>query len=332
LLDQNRGDVRQTLLQLQFWVLTGGNNLPHTAEISDKAVSENPVALQVPAIDLADDHSNLSYISGDEADDSPIGVPEHANCTETFTGYCEKHFQNCQIPFPLDLGLVWWNLASLLSIPESLFQDRICVKSRGVTGSETLHEVKRESDDTDSVAKISRCEVTENETECVTMTVSDGEMRTSVSLLDERLGEVGTGNSENSVPERVHDDETKAISISESFECQGGSKNCCSQTDADCMSRLMETMSALDIMSSYGANDREPCFRTWDPLPRDGTSLKEGAQCRWWENALSRVVCHYLLEGNVHNCRTNLKQGEGRCVDMGVTKVTFTNPTQQEMR
>jgi hypothetical protein len=314
------------MLQLQFWVLTGGNNLPCTAEISDKALSENPIPLQVPAIEMTDDHSNLSYISGDEAVDTPIDIPEHANCTETFTEYSEKHFQSCQLPFPLDLGLVWWNLASLLSIPESLFQGRICVKSPDVTGSETLHDAKTESDDVDSVAKASVCEVTEKETECVSMTVSDRE----IPLLDERLGE---GNSGESVFRRVHnDDGTKANSSTEFLEEQGGQKDCCRQADTDCMYRLMETMSALDVMLSDGASNREPCCRTWDQVPKAGTSLNEGAHCQWWDNPVSRTLCHYLLEGNMHICRTNLTEAEGCRVDEQVNKVTFTKPTQQELR
>jgi hypothetical protein len=329
LLDQNHGDVRQTMLELQFWVLTGGNNLPCTAEISDKALSENAIPLQVPALELTDEHSNLSYISGDEADDTPIGIPEHANCTETFMEYSEKHFQNCRLPFPLDLGLVWWNLASLLSIPESLFQDTICVKYPDATGGETLHDAKTESDDVDSVAKASVREVTEKETECVSMTVSDREMKTSIPLLDEGLGE---GNVGESVFRRVHNGETKANSIIEFLEEQGGQKDCYSKADVDCMSRLMETMSALDVMSSDGASNREPCCRTWDQVPKAGTSLNEGAQCRWWDNSVSRILCHYLLEGNMHICRTNLTEAEGCRVDERVNKVTFTKPTQQELR
>jgi hypothetical protein len=315
------------MLQLQFWVLTGGNNLPRTAEISNKAISENPIPLQFPAIETTDDHSNLSYVSGDEADDSPIGIPEHANCTETFTEYGEKHFQSCQLPFLSDLGLVWWNLASLLSIPESLFQDRICVKCREVTGSELLQDGNTESDDLDSVAEASVCEATEKGTERVSMTVSDGEMKASIPLLEERLSD---GNPGESLFRRVHNgDETKANSDSEFLEER---KNCCSQADADCMSRLTGMMSALDVMSSDGASNREPCCRTWDQVPKAGTSLNEGAQCQWWENSVSRILCHYLLEGSMHIYRTNLTETEGRCVDEQVNRVTFTKPTQQELR
>jgi hypothetical protein len=151
--------------------------------------------------------------------------------------------------------------------------------------------------------------------------------------LDERLVEVGKGNSGESMLKRVHNDEyTKGNSVSELLEEQGVRKSCCSQAEVDCMSRLLETMSAIDVMSSDDASNREPCYRTWDQVLKDGTSLTEGAQCRWWENSVSRVLCHYLLEGNVHKCRTNLQKEEGSYVDVQVTKVTFTKPTQQELR
>jgi len=333
LLDQNCGDVRQTMLQLQFWVLTGGNNLPCAAEICDSALSVNPIAHQVPAFDVVDDHSDLSYISGDEADVNPFSVPEHANCIEMFTEYSEKNFESCQIPFPLDLGRVWWNLASLISIPENLYWDRICLQSCGdVMGKETFSEVTVDSDESDSVVNMTGCEVAKKDTEAVSLTVLDRE-ENKVVLMDERLGKIDKGNSEESLSDRVcNDDEKKGNLISEVLEVQRVEKSPCSQVEADCTSRLMETMSALDMILSGGAGSREPCFRSWDQIPKDGTSLNEEVQCQWWENSVSRVLCHYLLEGIVHNCRINLQKVQGCQVDVQSTRVTFTKPTQQELR
>jgi hypothetical protein len=334
LLDQNSGDVRQTMLQLQFWVLTGGNNFPHTAEICDNTLSENPVAPQVAAVDTADDHSNLSYISGDEADETSVIVPEHADCIEIFTEYNEKNFESCQIPFPLDLSHVWWNLASLLSIPESLYQDRIFIQlCDDVTEKETFPEVKTNSDEAECVVKVESSEMIGEGTESVSMTVSDREVKSKVGLVDERFGVVNKQNSEESLLEGVgNDNERKGNSISELLEVQQVEKNCCSQVEADCMSRLMETVSALDIMSRGGAYDREPCVRSWDQVPKDGTSFNEGAECLWWQNSVSRLLCHYLLEGSVHKCRTSLKAAQGCHVNVHPARVTYTKPTQQELR
>lgn len=331
LLDQNSGDVRQTMLQLQFWVLTGGNNFPCSAEICDSTLSENSFAPQVSAVDTEDDHSNLSYISGDEADETPVNVPEHVNCIKTFVEYSEKHFES-QMPFPLDLGHVWWNLASLLSIPQSLYEDRILFQfCDDVTGKETFPE-NTNSDELESTVKVGGSEMTEKGTESLSVTVSDRQLKHKMVLVDERVGEVAKQNGEESVLEGVgNNDETKGNSISELLEVQRVEKRC-SQAEADSISQLMDMMSALDVMSRGDACDREPCVRSWDQTPKDGTSFNEGAQCLWWQNSVSRLLCHYLAEGSMHKCRTNLQEAQGCEVNEQPTRVTYTKPTQQELR
>lgn len=332
LLDQNSGDVRQTVLQLQFWVLTGGNNFPHTADICDNILSENPVAPQVAAVDTADDHSNLSYISGDEAYQTAVTVPEHANCIETFTEYYENFFENCRMPFPLDLGRVWWNLASLLPALENSYQDRIFIQfCDDVTGKETFREVKANSDKLRCL-KVEGSEVTMEETESVGVTISGRQVKNKVVLVDERLSEVVKMNSEESLLERVcNDNEKKGNSISELLELQRTEKKCC-QEETDCMFRLMETISAVDVLSRGGACSREPCVRSWDQVPKDGTSFNEGSECLWWQGSVSRLLCHYLLEGSVHKCRTSLEAAQSCHVNVHPTRVTYTKPTQQELR
>lgn len=334
LLDHNSGDVRQTMLQLQFWVLTGGNNFPHTAEICDNGQSENLVAPKVAAVDTADDHSNLSYISGDETDEKSGSVPEHANCIEMFTEYNEKSFESYQIPFPLDLGHIWWNLSSLLSIPESLYQDRIFSRlCDDVAGKENFPEVKTNSGELKCVTKVESSEMIGEETESVSVTVSDREVKNEVVSVHKRLDVVSKQNSEMSLFEGgSNDDGRKVNSISELLEVQQVGKNCCSQVETDCMSQLMETVSALDVMSRGGACDREPCVRSWDQVSKDGTSFNEGAECLWWENSVSRLLCHYLLEGRLHKCRTDLQEAQGCQVNVQSTRVTYTKPTQQELR
>ena len=336
LLDQNCGDVRQTLLQLQFFVLTGGNNSPPTASIGDNTLSGNSVACPFPAPDIADDHSNLSYISGDEPEESTVGVPEHAMCAEAFTEYRDQYFASCQVPFPLDLSHVWWNLASMLSLPESLCPDRICIQSYDeMGGDESLCKARTDSDEINGVEIVGAAEMKKRETDIVSMTVSVQEEKNKVVLVEKVFGAVGDGNNEEFLMERVAvDSESTGNSVCEILKVHGVGKNCCSQVEVDCMSRLMETMSALDVMSSGGGggSSREPSLRRWDQVPKDGVSLNDNVQCQWWERSVSRVLCHYLLEGNVHTCRTNLQ--EAKSCDLGVqgTRVTFTKPTQQELR
>jgi len=336
LLDQNCGDVRQTLLQLQFFVLTGGNDFSPTASIGDNTLSGKTVASPLSAPDIADDNSNLSYISGDEPHETAVSVPEHAMFVEAFTEYGDQYFASCQIPFPLDLGHVWWNMVSLLSLPESLYPDRICIQSYDeMGGDETLCKARTDSDEINDVKIVGSAEMKKKETDFVSMTASVQEEKNKVVLVDKVFDAVGDGNNEEFMVERIGvDSENTGNSVCEVLKVHGGGKNCCSQVEVDCMSRLMETMSALDVMSSGGGGggSREPSVRSWDQVPKDGVSLNDDAECQWWERSVSRILCHYLLEGNVHKCRTNLQ--EAQSCDLGVqsTRMTFTKPTQQELR
>lgn len=329
-LDQNCGDVRQTLLQLQFFVLTGGNDFSPTASIGDNTLSGNSVASPFPAPDIADDNSNLSYISGDEPQETTVSVPEHAVFVEAFTEYGDQYFASCQIPFPLDLGYVWWNLVSLLSLPESLYPDRVCIQSYDEMGAdETLCKARTDSDEINNVKIVGSAEMTKKETDFVVMTVSVQEEKNKV------FGAVGDGNSAEFLMEKIGvDSESTGNSVCEVSKVQRGGKNCCSQVEVECMSRLMETMSALDVMSSGGGGggSREPSVRSWDQVPKDGVSLNDDAECQWWERSVSRILCHYLLEGNVHKCRTNLQEAQSCDLSVQSTRMTFTKPTQQALR
>jgi len=335
LLDQNCGDVRQTLLQLQFFALTGGNDFPPTASIGDNTLSGNSVACPFPAPDIADDHSNLSYISGDEPEETTVTVPEHAMCVELFTEYCDQYFASCQLPFPLDLGHVWWNLASLLSLPESLYPDRICIQSYDeVGGDETLCKASTVSDDINDVNIVGSAEMKKKETDSVSMT-SVQEEKNKVVLVDKVFGAVGECNNEEFPMERIGvDSESRGNSVCELSKVHRVGKGCCSQVEVDCMSQLMETMSALDVMSSGGGggSSREPALRSWDQVPKDGVSLNDSVQCQWWERSVTRILCHYLLEGNVHKCRTSLQEAQSCNFGVQGTRKTLSKPTQQELR
>jgi hypothetical protein len=336
LLDQNCGDVRQTLLQLQFFVLTGGNNFPHTASVCDNTLPGNSVACHFPALDTADDHSNLSYISGDEPADTTVSVPEHAVCVEVFTEYGDKYFASCQVPFPLDLGHVWWNLASLLSLPESSYQDRICIQPcDDMGGDETFCEARTASDEIEYVAEVvGSAEVKKKETDFISVTVPEREEKNNGVLVNKVCSEVGNGSNEEFLLKRIGGDgESTGNAVSELLKVQRVGKNGCSQVEVDCMSRLMEAMSVLDVMSTGGGGgSREPFCRSWDQVPKDGVSLNEDVRCQWWEKSVSRILCHYLLEGNVDKCRTSLQEAQGCRVGVQGARVTFTKPTQQELR
>jgi hypothetical protein len=202
-------------------------------------------------------------------------------------------------------------------------------------GNETPCKATTDSDEINDMKIVGSTEMKKKETDFGSTTVSVQEEKNKIVLEDKVSGTVGDGNNEEFLMERRGVDiESTGNSVCEVSKVHGVGKNCCSQVEVDCMSQLMETLSTLDVLSSGGSggSSREPSLRSWDQVPKDGVSLNDNVQCQWWERSVSRILCHYLLEGNVQKCRTNLR--EAQSCDLGVqhTRMTFTKSTQQELR
>ncbi|XP_069701498.1 enhanced level of genomic instability 1 isoform X2 [Periplaneta americana] len=352
LLDLNTGDVRRTMLQLQFWILSGGSTLPQRLELPDSTVHKNIVSTPIPD-SAVDEHSNLSCASEDETDDTPLSVPEHTKCLEMFMEYDDHHLNNFQIPLPFDLVLIWWNLASLLSLPEASIHERISalpLLCEGITVTDTEAKSSLEeldlvkdvtSDESDSLIMKPNLEVGKHEMNIEVREensmegVGSQQVMKTINTTKEETVKESEGDSEQcSLQSVTTDTETRENLKSELSEIQKTDRNRCSQGEMDSMCRMMESMSALDVISlnRVTASSREPCIRSWDKVPKDGTSLNEETHCHWWENSLSRLICHHLLEGSVKHCRARLQDSRGCSNTEEVSRITFTRPTQQELR
>ena len=344
ILDQNQGDTRKTLLQLQFWILSGGNNIPLNKEI---CISDHPENTSSGM--LIEEHSNLSWASNEEADDTPLSLPEHSSCAEIFTEFVETKTNDLQIPFPLDLDSVWWNLASFLSLPDSLYLQELDSQAFPSDDMELKYtdeaEPEEHADDCDinvqqpeNMGK--QCD-TNGQAEKMNPEAEEEKKVLNITSTKENEQNITINKADNleredsgiSVLQIEKNSEIKEFSQT---KVQNTNKNECSQREADSFSRLLERMSDIDIVSSRTninyTSAREPCIRSWDLCSRDGTSLSETVDCHWWENSIFRDLCHYLLENSINRCRLQL-QGARTCRDeVKPTKVTYVRPTQQELR
>lgn len=113
LLRWTNADLRQTLLHLQFWVLSGGDKVNFTKNLH--SLTEN---IKIPS-EIAtncEDDSNLSWMCEEESQKCTENIKMHVSCVDSFIPYYEKGNCNSYIPFPIDLGNIWWNLPSLWNI------------------------------------------------------------------------------------------------------------------------------------------------------------------------------------------------------------------------
>ncbi|KAG5885924.1 hypothetical protein JTB14_010953 [Gonioctena quinquepunctata] len=107
LLEFNKGDVRKTLLQLQFWVLSGGqifqNDLPVKAEDKRSSCDEKLVD---------DEEPNDSLVETCTENDETI---IHQHCFGSFEIF--SIHEPFAIPYYLNLGMLWWNIPNIIDLP-----------------------------------------------------------------------------------------------------------------------------------------------------------------------------------------------------------------------
>lgn len=113
LLNSNNGDIRKTILQLQFWVQSGGQLIQNDMPIKIEHVSEETEEKFI-------DDEDTDLLKGEGKGKSKYFT--HKDCIRSF-----KIFENEQyffIPYYLDLGLLWWNIPNILHWP-NFFNERM---------------------------------------------------------------------------------------------------------------------------------------------------------------------------------------------------------------
>lgn len=121
LLDFNKGDIRSTLLQLQYWVLGSKNKRNSTAESSQKAPNESHLdensMSHSPLGDWLDDDSNLSWHKSSAKLNQEI---DNSQCSVLSKSYksCEFNLSTVllsELSQTRNLGSIWLNKSNLFS-------------------------------------------------------------------------------------------------------------------------------------------------------------------------------------------------------------------------
>lgn len=105
LIDYNKGDIRKTLLQLQFWVQSGGQltqqttpiKIEHLAEIVDENIFED---------------EQFEGHEGNPTRNENILI--HQDCLKSFEIF--EHHEPFSVPYYLNLGFLWWNIPNIFDI------------------------------------------------------------------------------------------------------------------------------------------------------------------------------------------------------------------------
>lgn len=106
LLEWNKGDLRKTLLQLQFWGLTGGDCLTKKVDSRENRMEIYKRLNEDESIDVIDDYSNTS-----EVNESLLEIEEfqHQQAISCFLSNSSHR---------LSLGQIWWNFETILQSPD----------------------------------------------------------------------------------------------------------------------------------------------------------------------------------------------------------------------
>ncbi|XP_066137762.1 enhanced level of genomic instability 1 [Euwallacea fornicatus] len=107
LLEYNKGDIRKTLLEVQFWCQSGGQRdksrvFPIKTETSEPVVDCD--------LEAADDELKVE-VKEDEYDNTEYFM--HKNCLGSFEIF-RVHKEFC-LPEKTNLGTIWWNLPNILN-------------------------------------------------------------------------------------------------------------------------------------------------------------------------------------------------------------------------
>lgn len=105
LLEFNKGDVRKTLLQLQFWVQSGGQIVREDLPVKTKA------EIVATKQKLSDDEQEPCL---EEENKETQEIFVHSDCIRSFEIF--KHHKPYRVPYYINLGLLWWNIPNILGI------------------------------------------------------------------------------------------------------------------------------------------------------------------------------------------------------------------------
>lgn len=115
LLDWNKGDIRKTLLQLQFWTLSGGDQVKRSQK-PKRLINFSSSRRYSKEVDrfYDDDSSDLTWVTESQCLVENNCNRIHNSCLDCFLPYYQKDLIDFQLFYPIDLGNLWWNMSGIL--------------------------------------------------------------------------------------------------------------------------------------------------------------------------------------------------------------------------
>ncbi|GLV34778.1 enhanced level of genomic instability 1 [Carabus blaptoides fortunei] len=274
LLHWNKGDVRKTILQLQFWVQSGGDQLKsneflNTSALSKiiKITSNHSNSICIDGESYQDETSNLSWLSVEDNKNSGSKEPNYLNqsCVQCFVPYYERDTNNFQLMYPVNLGLLWWNIPKLLKI------------------NDIKHSIEMREENISSNDKKS----------------------TNFSNIINQFKENETINN---VPEETNNCIVSPVLFEGTQGQQHQMKQCPQKELADLIvaANVLESLAFADSMYSKMKleYDLEPTFDYWKQNPVDSLSFKENMTGYDDGHNLSMDITHWLLNSTIQTCET----------------------------
>lgn len=286
-----QGDFRKALLQMQLWVTSGGNNLSMptiTYPLASRKSKKNS---------NCDETDDLSDLENDDGSSCSPSIPANTDCLAAMLGTndTDKNGGNpyIKVPFPLNLGLLWWNIPPLLSLGQvEHAQLPVHKEDPPVSGPRSL---------LDASFIASFC--------------SEGGSSFDSGVTDESDAACsqGTNSGEPSATPNV-----EAEKVDESFIPCGvdhaSHRICCSQEDMEAMLNQMISISFIDVVSCTSQLSRlsneEPVLSFSYPVLKDSLSLTKSEEegPNWVMNSTSQNIVHWLAEQSLNVTRSHLCQ------------------------
>lgn len=286
-----KGDFRRALLQMQLWVMSGANNLlmPSLPTLNHKAKKNSK----------HNDSDDISDNDDESTEFCPPSIPANTNCiaamlsrsssTET---NAETAITSVEVPYPLDLGLFWWNLPPILSLkqvehaqlPEKSKEDLSAPGHRRMLDDSFIASFCTDDGNTTD----SYCTNDESDATCSQAT---------------SIGESGESQNDEKTPCNVDLTSIEPKSY----------KTCCSQEEMTAMLHQMHIISSIDVIAVscrlLNASGVEPISRFSHPNLKDSLSLVkvevEGPS--YLMNSTAEDICHWLGEQSLNNTKSSFK-------------------------
>ncbi|XP_034248818.1 ATPase family AAA domain-containing protein 5 isoform X3 [Thrips palmi] len=297
-----KGDFRRAILQMQLWVTSGGNNLPMPS------ITYAQPGRKSKKSSKKDENDDMSDMEGDSSNhDSVPSIPPNPDCISPMLGKnyisenTNKSALQVDVPFPLDAGLFWWNIPSVLSLKQ-LKHAELPVIKEDPSAPPLGAGVKRMLDDS-----------------FIASFCSDDASTTDSGLNDDSDAQCSQATSASN---------SEATSVGDVGDCQD-TQNCCldpsqssvgpvpipytsacSQEEMVALYKPLMALSFIDIIGHSSqlniSSNMEPITRFCNPVMKDSLSLTkldvDGPNSVL--NSTAQDISHWLAEQSLNQAKS----------------------------